>query len=92
MAQPNKPKAKHVTTKVRDKKPPVYSPQKKAPSTLFSSMDNWTEKNSKALLILIFGTSLLFSLLLFNARMDVGGDDSLLWMLLILSIKAFSLP
>jgi len=77
MAQPNKPKVKQATIKARDKKPTVYSPPKKTPSTLFSSLDIWTEKNSKVLLILIFGTSILFSLLLFNARMDVGGDDSL---------------
>jgi len=76
MAQPNKPKAKQ-NINVAGKKPPVYSAQKKEPSTLFSSLNNWAEKNSKVLLILIFGLSILFSFLLFNARMDVGGDDSL---------------
>jgi len=76
MAQPDKPKVKHANIKGGDKKPPVYSSQKKTPSTLFTSLDNWTEKNSTALLILIFGISTLFSFLLFNARMDVGGDDS----------------
>jgi hypothetical protein len=77
MAQANKPKARNSNTKTGDKKPPVYSSQKKEYVTLFSSLNKWTEKNSKALLILIFGLSTLFALFLFNARMDVGGDDSL---------------
>lgn len=76
MAQPNKPKGAYSNAKLRDKKHPVYSPQQKAASTLFNSLDSWTEKNSKVLLIIIFGLSTLFSLLLFNARMDIGGDDS----------------
>jgi len=76
MAQPNKPAGKSSGTKPRDKKPPVYSSSKKEPSTLFSSLDNWAAKNSKVLLIIILGLGALFSLLTFQARMDIGGDDS----------------
>lgn len=76
MAQPNRPTGKHSNIKARDKKPPVYVASQKAASTLFSSLDKWAEKHSKTLLFIIFGLSILFSLLLFNARMDIGGDDS----------------
>lgn len=77
MAQPNKPKKRQSNIKPPEKKPPVYSSQKKEPSTLFNTLNKWTEKNSKVLLVLIFSLSTLFAFLLFNARMDVGGDDSL---------------
>jgi hypothetical protein len=76
MAQSNKPVVKPSNVKVRDKKPPVYNPSKKEASTLFSSLNNWLEKKSTVLVFIIFGVSILFSFLLFNARMDIGGDDS----------------
>jgi hypothetical protein len=76
MAQTNKPSAKPSNIKAKDKKPLVYSASKKEPSSLFSSLENRLEKSSKILLIVIFGLSILFSLLLFQARMDIGGDDS----------------
>jgi len=71
-----KPAHKPVNVKTRDKKPPVYSSTKKTSSTLLSSFDNWLEKKSGTLIIVIFSLSILFSLLLFQARMDIGGDDS----------------
>src|SRR5580698_967092 len=58
------------------KKPSAYSSIKKTPQTLFSSLDKLVERMSPALLYLILGLCLLFSILLFQARMDVGGDDS----------------
>ncbi len=76
MAQINKPQAKSPAAKVKDKKPAVYSASKKEPVTLFIFLDKWTEKNSRTLLIIILGLSVLFSFLLFQARMDIGGDDS----------------
>lgn len=76
MAQANKPGNKGTHTRIRDKKPPVYSSIKKEPSTLFSSLDKWIDKNSKLLLIFILSVGVFFSLLLFQARMDIGGDDS----------------
>jgi len=76
MAQPNKNTGKNSGVKAKDKKPPVYNPAKKEPSTLFSSFDKWIDKNSKILLIIIFGLGGLFSILMFQARMDIGGDDS----------------
>ncbi len=76
MAQPNKPTGKPSATKVRDKKPATYSSVKKEPSTLFNSLDKWLDKNSKALRIIILSLGGLLSLLLFQARMDIGGDDS----------------
>lgn len=76
MAQNNKPPVKSSNIKARDKKPPVYSSAKKETATLFSSLDKGLEKNSKVWLFIIFGISILFSLLLFQARMDIGGDDS----------------
>ncbi len=76
MAQPNKPTGKPTGPKARDKKPPVYSAVKKEASTLFNSLDKWADKNSTTLLILIFSLGGLFSLLIFQARMDIGGDDS----------------
>jgi len=69
--QINKPANRQVK-----KKPPVYSSVKKTPDTLFSSLDTWLDKNSKALLIVFFGASILFSFFLFQVRMDIGGDDS----------------
>jgi hypothetical protein len=76
MALPNKPKSKPSNVKVKDKKPPTYSSTKKESSTLFNSIDKWIDNRSKILLIIIFGFSALFSLLIFQARMDIGGDDS----------------
>ena len=76
MAQPNKPTGKSANTKVRDKKPATYASLKKEPETLFSGIDKFFNKNSKFLVIFILGLGVLFSLLLFQARMDTGGDDS----------------
>ncbi len=76
MAQNNKPASKSSKPQARDKKLPVYSSAKKQSTTLFASLDTLLEKNSGKLLILIFGICALFSFLLFQARMDVGGDDS----------------
>ncbi len=76
MTQPNKPYSRSNQAKAKDKRPPVYSAVKKEPTTLLSSADKWIDKNSKGLLIVIFGLAGLFSLLLFQARMDIGGDDS----------------
>lgn len=76
MAQPNKPSAKQSNPKAKDKKPPVYSSVKKEATTLLGSLDKWVDKSSKGLLIVIFTLAGLFSLLLFQARMDIGGDDS----------------
>src|ERR1700691_2925487 len=77
MAQPKKPAVKaNNTAKARDKKPATYSSLKKEPTTLFSSYNKWLEKNSKSLIIIILSIGTLFSLLLFQARMDIGGDDS----------------
>ena len=76
MAQPNKPKIKPANTKVRDKKPVTYSSLKKEPETFFSGIDKFLNKNSRVLVVIILSLGVLFSLLLFQARMDTGGDDS----------------
>lgn len=76
MAHHNKSQSKPSAKKVQAKRPPVYSPSKKEKNTLFSSLDKWVIDNSKMLLAIILGASILFSFLVFQARMDIGGDDS----------------
>ncbi len=76
MAQNNKPQQKSSNKKVQGKKVPPQSSSKKENVTLFNSLDKWISGNSKMLLIIIFVASILFSFLLFQARMDIGGDDS----------------
>lgn len=56
-------------------KPPVYRPTPKNVS-LFDKLDNWFNKKNTFFTFLIFGSCLFFSLILFQARMDLGGDDS----------------
>jgi hypothetical protein len=76
MAQPKKPVVKPSNIKIKDKKPTGYSSSAKNSSTLFSSLDGWLDRNSKTLLVIILGISIVFSLFVFQARMDIGGDDS----------------
>lgn len=76
MAQSNKPQAKSSLKKIQGKKPAANSTVKKEKSTLLNSLDKWVTGHSKMLLIIIMGLSALFSLLLFQVRMDIGGDDS----------------
>jgi hypothetical protein len=73
MANPNNPKGKPSPT--RGKQPPVYKAQVKSAS-LFDNFNKWFDSRSKIIAVILFGCSVLFSLLLFNARMDIGGDDS----------------
>lgn len=46
------------------------------PQSLFEKTEIWIENKSSFLFILLLGLSFLFSLLLFNARISEGGDDS----------------
>src|ERR1700722_5632088 len=73
MANNNKPKRKvSITNK---QQPPVYKGTVAAKS-LFENLNNWFDKREKNISIFIFICSGLFSILLFQARMDIGGDDS----------------
>src|SRR6185312_3287940 len=56
-------------------KTPVYSSAAR-PSTLFERLNKWFDGRANILTIVILSLSFLFSLLLFQARMDIGGDDS----------------
>ncbi|MGP8216989.1 MAG: hypothetical protein ACLQQ4_15585 [Bacteroidia bacterium] len=75
MANPNKPKGKAPAANPVKKKPPVYKEAAKT-FTLFENLDNWFDKRAKPIATIIFICSALFSVLLFQARMDIGGDDS----------------
>lgn len=48
-----------------------------ATSDLFGKFENWADKNSNMLLYVFLGLSLLFSFLLFNARISEAHDDAL---------------
>jgi len=73
MAQPKKNIKKSVN---KGSKPAqAYSP-KKAETSLFTGLDNWLNSKSSGITIAAFSICILFSLLLFQARMDTGGDDS----------------
>jgi hypothetical protein len=74
MANNNKPKGKGVPAKNRQH-PPSYKPIPQALS-LFENLNNWFNKREKNITLIIFICSGLFSVLLFQARMDIGGDDS----------------
>jgi hypothetical protein len=50
--------------------------RKDDPISLFDILNKWVESNAKALLIIIFICSALFSFLMFQLKMDIGGDDS----------------
>jgi len=76
MVQNNKPQPKFSNKKVLGKKTPVQPLSKKENATLFNTLDKWISGNSKMLLIITLSVSILFSFLLFQARMDIGGDDS----------------
>jgi hypothetical protein len=71
MAKPGKPQGNPKS----NKKPPVYS-QQASKTSLFDGLNAWAEKRSKALTIIIFASCALFSILLFQAKMDLGADDS----------------
>ena len=72
MAQPRKNIKKPVAAK---KAPPVYGGSKSRLS-LIESLDNWFAKKGSGIKIAAFSLCILFSLLLFRVRMDIGGDDS----------------
>ena len=73
MAQPKQQKNKKQNS--NNKKRTVYAP--KAPSaTLYERLDKFFNNRSRGLLITIFSLYVLFALLMFRARMDIGGDDS----------------
>jgi hypothetical protein len=76
MANPNKPKGKPSSTTNRNKpQTPVYKREVKQ-TTLFENLNNWFDKRAANITLIIFICGGLFSLLLFQARMDIGGDDS----------------
>jgi hypothetical protein len=72
MAQPNKSKNK---APLSDKKQTVLK-KEEPKGTLFDGLNKWFDKRSRNISIFIFICSALFSVLLFQARMDIGGDDS----------------
>ena len=69
MANPRKPLPKG------NRKPPVYTKEAITVS-LFDSLNTWVEKKSKVLTITALSCCALFSILLFQAKMDLGADDS----------------
>ena len=74
MANPNKQRGKAPSNN-RKQQPPVY--KKEIVSTsLFQSMNKWFDARARSITIITFVCGFLFSLLLFQARMDIGGDDS----------------
>lgn len=74
MANPNKQKGKTPPSN-KGKQPPVYKPSAKT-ATLFDSLNGWFDAREKNITLIVFICSALFSVLLFQARMDIGGDDS----------------
>jgi hypothetical protein len=75
MANPNKPKGKGPSSNANKQQPPVYKGAVKA-SSLFDNLNSWFDKREKNISLIIFICSGLFSILLFQSRMDIGGDDS----------------
>jgi len=75
MANPNKPKGKPSSGNRNKPQAPVYKREAK-PTTLFENLNNWFDKRAANITLIIFICGGLFSLLLFQARMDIGGDDS----------------
>ncbi|HTA82297.1 MAG TPA: hypothetical protein VK783_05175, partial [Bacteroidia bacterium] len=75
MANSNKPKGKTPANNRNKQKLPVY--KKEAVSvSLLDGLNNWFAARAKGISIFIFVCGALFSLLMFQARMDIGGDDS----------------
>jgi hypothetical protein len=72
MAQPNKSKNK---APLSDKKQTAVK-KEEPKGTLFDSLNQWFDKRARNISIFIFICNGLFSILLFQARMDIGGDDS----------------
>ncbi len=50
--------------------------QKSSNSSLLDKIENWTSTNERKLFYLILSLSTLFTLLLFDAKVSLGGDDS----------------
>ncbi|MFH0894802.1 MAG: hypothetical protein V2A54_10245 [Bacteroidota bacterium] len=78
MSTPKKPQPKRKPQpQTPYKKVAVKSPAKggvKEP--LFQRLEKWFERNDKNLFYILCGLCILFSFLLFNARISEGGDDS----------------
>jgi hypothetical protein len=74
MAQPKK-NIKKPAPAAHKKTPHVYSGAKPKTS-LLENLDSWFNNRASGIKILAFSLCILFSLLLFQARMDIGGDDS----------------
>jgi len=74
MAQPKK-NIKKPANKA-SKPSQAYSPKKPTSTSLFATLDTWLSKKSWGIVIAAFSICVLFSLFLFQARMDIGGDDS----------------
>ncbi len=56
--------------------PRINNQGKEIKLSLYESLNNWLNRKEKGITILAFSLCTLFSLLLFQARMDIGGDDS----------------
>lgn len=66
-----------IISKGKKAKPVVYNPGPGIQqSTVFERANKWLLNKEKPILFILFGACLLFCLLLFQARMDIGGDDS----------------
>lgn len=74
MATPKKQQSKNQASN-KGKQPPVYKPSA-TPQTLFENVNKWLEARDRNIYVIVLVCSALFSILLFQARMDIGGDDS----------------
>lgn len=75
MATPQKKSAK-TPSRQNTNKPPVYKEGGSKASSFFDNLNSWLNSRQTAITAITFGSCLLFSILLFQARMDMGGDDS----------------
>jgi hypothetical protein len=75
MANPNRPKGKPPGNNRNKQQPPVYKKDSQ-PRSFFESLNSWFDARSSGITMFIFVCGALFSILLFQARMDIGGDDS----------------